>query len=54
MTLLDAPKYDEARERRHQVTLYTAAGLLLALFVGWWLVSGRPVDWPWNWNNHRS
>jgi hypothetical protein len=20
--------------------------------VGWWLVAGRPVDWPWNWNNH--
>ena len=52
MTLLDAPVYDEARERRRLVILCGTAGLLLALFVGWWLVAGRPVDWPWNWNNH--
>jgi hypothetical protein len=52
MTLLDAPKFDEGRERRHQVILYSAGGLLLVLFVGWWLVAGRPVDFPWNWNNH--
>jgi hypothetical protein len=52
MTLLDAPKFDERRERRHQMILYSAGGLLLVLFVGWWLVAGRPVDFPWNWNNH--
>jgi hypothetical protein len=52
MTLLDAPKFDEARERRHQVVLYGAGGLLLALFLVWWLVAGRPVDWPWTWNSH--
>jgi hypothetical protein len=52
MTLLDAPKFDEARDRRRRVILYSTAGLLLALFVGWWLGAGRPVDWPWNWNNH--
>jgi hypothetical protein len=52
MTLLDAPKYDEAREKRHQVLLYSGAGLLLVVFIGWWLVAGRPVDWPWTWNNH--
>jgi len=52
MTLLDAPKYDEAREKRNQFILFGSAGLLVALFVGWWLVAGRPVDWPWNWNNH--
>jgi hypothetical protein len=52
MTLLDAPKFDEGRERRHQAILYSAGGLLLVLFVGWWLVAGRPVDFPWNWNNH--
>jgi hypothetical protein len=52
MTLLDAPEFDEARDRRRHVILYSAAGLLLALFVGWWLMAGRPVDWPWNWNNH--
>ena len=32
--------------------LYSAAGLLFVLFVGWWLVAGRPVDWPWNWYTH--
>jgi hypothetical protein len=52
MTLLDAPAFDYARERRRVVTLYSTAGLLVALFVGWWLVAGRPVDWPWSWNNH--
>jgi hypothetical protein len=52
MTLLDAPPYDEARERRRRVILYYAAGLLLVLFVGFWLAASRPVDWPWNWNNH--
>jgi hypothetical protein len=50
MTLLDAPKFDAVRERRRRVILYSTAGVLLALFVGWWLVAGRPVDWPWNWN----
>jgi hypothetical protein len=52
MTLLDAPPFDYARERRRVVILYSTVGLLVALFVGWWLVAGRPVDWPWNWNNH--
>ena len=22
------------------------------LLVVWWLVAGRPVDWPWNWNHY--
>lgn len=52
MTLLDAPKFDAARDRRRQKMFYGAAGLFLVLFVGWWLVAGRPVDWPWNWNHH--
>ncbi|MDR3774684.1 MAG: hypothetical protein P4L26_15120 [Terracidiphilus sp.] len=52
MTLLDAPKFDTARERRRQVFLYSTAGFLLVLFVAWWAVAGRPVDWPWNWNNY--
>lgn len=52
MTLLDAPKFDEVRERRRQWILIASAGLFLLLFVGWWLAAGRPVDWPWNWNNH--
>jgi hypothetical protein len=52
MTLLDAPKFDEARYKRNQRILFSSGGLLVVLFIGWWLVAGRPVDWPWNWNNH--
>jgi hypothetical protein len=52
MTLLDAPVFDEARDRRRRTIFWSAAGLLFVLFVSWWLVAGRPVDWPWNWNNH--
>ena len=52
MTLLDAPVYDEARDRRRRVVLLSAVGLFFVLFVGFWFAAGRPVDWPWNWNNH--
>lgn len=52
MTLLDAPEFDEAKDRRQHLMLYSAAGLLCVLFIGWWLVAGRPVDYPWNWNSH--
>ncbi len=52
MTLLDAPVFDEARDRRNGCFFIGSVGLLLVLFVGWWLVAGRPVDWPWNWNNY--
>ena len=54
MTLLDAPKYDAAREQRRRVFIYSKAGFLFVLLVAWWLVAGRPVDWPWNWNNYLS
>jgi hypothetical protein len=52
MTLLDAPVYDEVRAKRRRVMISSAAGVLVVLFVAWWLVAGRPVDWPWYWNNH--
>jgi hypothetical protein len=52
MTLLDAPVFDAARERRRRNMMYGGAGLVVVLFVGFWLVSGRPVDWPWNWWAH--
>ncbi|MGH9605261.1 MAG: hypothetical protein ACRD3N_06115 [Terracidiphilus sp.] len=52
MTLLDAPKFNEARYRRNRLILFSAAGLIFTLFVAWWLVAGHPVDWPWNWNNY--
>jgi hypothetical protein len=52
MTLMDAPRFDEARDRRFHVIRLGAGAVLLVLFIGWWLVAGRPVDWPWNWNSH--
>jgi len=52
MTLLDAPVFDEAREKRRTTALFAGAGLFVALLVGWWLLAGMPVDWPWNWNSH--
>lgn len=52
MTLLDAPKYDAAGARRRQMALWVSLGTLLVLFIGFWLFSGRPVDWPWNWYTH--
>jgi hypothetical protein len=52
MTLLDAPRFDAVREERKRLLLYCATGLLFVLFIAWWLVAGRPVDWPWNWNNY--
>jgi hypothetical protein len=52
MTLLDAPKFDEVRDRRNRIILFSSAGLVFILLISWWLVSGRPVDWPWNWNAH--
>jgi hypothetical protein len=52
MTLLDAPKFDEVRDHRRRLAMSSGAGLLVMLLVAWWLVAGRPVDWPWNWNNY--
>jgi hypothetical protein len=52
MTLLDAPKFDEVRYRRMQWILWTSVTLAVVLFIGWWLLAGRPIDWPWAWNNH--
>ena len=52
MTLLDAPAFDEARDRRNRALLYSAVGLFVALFIGGWLISGYAADWPWNWWTH--
>ncbi len=54
MTLLDAPKFDAARSRRNVLIVQLSAGALLVLLAVWWLVAGRPVDWPWNWNRYLS
>lgn len=52
MTLLDAPKFDEARARRRQIALWACVGAIVVLVIGFWIVAGRPVDWPWNWLTH--
>jgi hypothetical protein len=52
MTLLDAPKFDAAREKRNTLMMQLSAVAVLALLGAWWLVAGRPVDWPWNWNHY--
>lgn len=52
MTLLDAPVLNEARERRSRAIWYGSAVALFVLLTGWWLMAGRPIDLPWNWNNH--
>ena len=52
MTLLDAPQFDAQRERRRTLILGCAAGVIVLLFVSWWLAASRPVDWPWNWNRY--
>ncbi|MGA7339793.1 MAG: hypothetical protein WBE72_22250 [Terracidiphilus sp.] len=52
MTLLDAPKFDEARDRRRHLILTISASVAGVLVVLWWLLAGRPVDFPWNWDAH--
>jgi hypothetical protein len=52
MTLLDAPRFDEARARRQRLVLSLSTGVVAVLVIVWWLVAGRPVDWPWNWNSY--
>ena len=52
MTLLDAPTFDEARDRRNRTILYSGVVLVVVLFIGGWLASGMAVDWPWRWWTH--
>jgi hypothetical protein len=52
MTLLDAPKFDQARENRNRAMLYGGGGLLFIVIVVFWMLSGHPADWPWNWWTH--
>jgi hypothetical protein len=52
MTLLDAPAFDEARAKRNRIIAWSSTAAIVLLFILWWLLAGRPIDWPWNWNNH--
>ena len=52
MTLLDAPKFDEAQDRRKRIIVWSSVSTFTALVIVFWIVSGFPVDWPWNWWTH--
>jgi len=52
MTLLDAPRYDEAREHRRRAILFGSAGAFTLVVILFWVFSGYPLDWPWNWWAH--
>jgi len=52
MTLLDAPKFDEVRDRRRRIIILSSAGVVAALVILLWILAGFPIDWPWNWYAH--
>lgn len=52
MTLLDAPQFDEARDRRNRTILFGSAAFVAVVVIASWFISGMPVDWPWNWWAH--
>ena len=52
MTLLDAPRYNEAAERRKRIIIWGSVGTFTAAVIVLWIVSGFPIDWPWNWWAH--
>jgi len=49
MTLMDAPKFDAARDRRRGQMFYGTLAALFVFLVGMWFFTGRPIDYPWNW-----
>jgi len=52
MTLLDAPRFDEARERRNRLIVWSSLSAFCAAVIIFWIVAGYPFDWPWNWMAH--
>jgi hypothetical protein len=52
MTLLDAPRFDEAKDRRNRIIVVSSIATFTALVILLWIVSGFPIDWPWNWYAH--
>lgn len=52
MTLLDAPRFDEAADRRKRVIILSSAGAFAAIVILIWIFAGFPIDWPWNWMTH--
>src|SRR5690349_16654632 len=52
MTLLDAPRFDEAKDRRKRIIVWSGVSTFTLLVIVFWIVSGFPVDWPWHWYAH--
>jgi hypothetical protein len=52
MTLLDAPRFDEAKDRRKRIIVVSSVATFTALVIAFWIVSGFPIDWPWHWFAH--
>lgn len=52
MTLLDAPAFDQAHDRRKRLIIWGTVSAFVVLVIAFWIVSGFPVDWPWNWYTH--
>jgi len=52
MTLLDAPRFDEAKDRRKRIIAWSSVSTFTALCIVFWIVSGFPIDWPWHWFAH--
>jgi hypothetical protein len=52
MTLLDAPRFDEIRDRRIRVIVWSSVAAFTLAVIVFWIFAGTPVDWPWNWYAH--
>jgi hypothetical protein len=52
MTLLDAPRFDEAADRRKRITMWSCCAVFCAIVIAFWIAAGYPIDWPWNWLAH--
>lgn len=52
MTLLDAPRFDEASDRRKRLIVWSAVAAFTLAVIVLWIVAGFPIDWPWNWFTH--
>src|SRR5581483_5956111 len=52
MTLLDAPRFDEAKDRRKRIIAWSSVAAFTAAVILLWIVSGFPIDWPWHWFAH--
>lgn len=52
MTLLDAPKFDDVRDRRKRIIVWSSVAAFTLAVIVIWIVAGYPIDWPWNWLAH--